>query len=87
MGETHRWKRAAAIAAVLAAILALARATSCAGGRELIFLAGLAGVLAAIWIDEPARGRGARVALFLIASFMVTIAVLFMILTIFAGSC
>jgi hypothetical protein len=68
--------RAAAVAALLVAILTVARGTSCAAGGEVFIGGALAGALAAIWNDNPERGIAGRIAKFIVVLLLFGTAVL-----------
>ena len=79
--------RIAAAAAFVVGLLALARATSCDAGDELAILSLVTGVLAAVWADGPARSGGSRVALFLLVTCLVGVAVFFFTLVVHGSRC
>jgi hypothetical protein len=68
--------RAAAVAALVVAILTVARGTSCAAGGEVFIGGALAGVLAAIWNDNPERRIAGRIAKFIVVLLLVGAAIL-----------
>jgi hypothetical protein len=72
-----KWfSRAAGFTAVAAFVLAVVRSTYCVANWELVLLSGLSGVSLAVWLDEPARGRGKRVFSYLAIAGVVTSGVL-----------
>ena len=77
----------AGIAALVVGVLTLVRAPNCSAGDEVLVLAGLAGVLGAIWNDNPERGFGARIAKFLMLVLMIGFAVFFMALILHTSRC
>jgi hypothetical protein len=73
-----KWvSRAADLTLIASAGLALVLSTTCVGNLELFLLAGLSGLSLAVWLDEPADGRGyRRVFRFLACIWVGTLAVL-----------
>lgn len=86
----------AGLGALASAGLTVALSLDCDGDELLVFSV-CTGVLAAVWTSGPAqaadehgrlrRGRGARVALFVLVTFLVGIAVWVFTLMVYNGAC
>ena len=77
----------AAVAAIVVALLTVARSLDCEAGGELFVGSGLAGALVAVWNDNPERSIADRIAKFLIIVFMAGFAVLFSAFILKANRC
>ena len=62
--------RVVAVAAVLVGLATLARATRCSAGAEVAIGAALAGVLFAIWNDNPKGRVPGRIAKFIVVALL-----------------
>jgi len=77
----------AALAAVVVGFVTLGLSMRCGAGGELFVGSALAGVLAAIWNDNPERGIGARIAKLLLVVFMVGTSLFFFTLILNSSRC